>query len=467
MFNIFSAHGAHYADNENRLTANLIFFLSEFRPTILAAFMRELGLVLTAGDLSRMRITFQPRVLAGRGVDIPDARLQLDDELVVLIEAKIGNNPLGLDQLRRYARVLTVSNAKTKRLVCITQIDETRTFQEIKGAIEPYILRVGDCRYFRWHQLLESMKKSTRLSREAMVASDRRIMRGARVDYGQRLMTLLLREVERTMYDKKVVDEIPSGELQDVVITTQEPWFMDMAKRHRVWFPSGETRHGLRSTRYVAYYEVDHPGNENRKHIAYVARNLVYWNAITMSEALTLPELAHVFADKEAREEMEQWPNEREHHTFHIVLTEPPMRLKKPIPLRRNYARVLAKRRYSLVDFVNAETIDDLFAGPESQGFAAPSQPVPLQIRWVVVPELALDHGVQFHHQAAGEPAVAFLEGFGWRDEKEHMATIQVLDREQSGWPEIVQDVKAALEVFLASPKHGPVTASVRAVFNA
>jgi hypothetical protein len=162
------------------------------------------------------------------------------------------------------------------------------------------------------------------------------------------------------MYDKKIIDDMQSGALGDVVVQTQTPWFMDVAKRYCIWFPSGALAYGQKPSRFVAYYEVDKEGNKFPKQIAYIAKIKIIWNRITLGDARKIKELQRLFADKKINAAISSWYKEEE--TFHIALTEEPVKLKKPIPLgKKNLARVLSKRRYSFIDILNASTIDDLF----------------------------------------------------------------------------------------------------------
>ena len=162
------------------------------------------------------------------------------------------------------------------------------------------------------------------------------------------------------MYIKKIVDEVPAGELTEVVVTTQKPWYMGLLKAHNIWFPSGQTKHGLRPSRYVAFYEVG-SDQENPKTIAYIAKNLIIWNRVTLAEAERIEEFAALLADPDYGPEVRSWYESG--GTFHFTVTAPPVKLTRPLPLgnRRDIVRVLSKRKCSFASFVNAETIDDLF----------------------------------------------------------------------------------------------------------
>ena len=361
LLNLFSLHGKYFRNDENRLTANLLFLLSELRSTAVPEFFRLVNVPYQGLDLAKMRVAFQSHVATASGIDVPDGELRLGDQVHLLIEAKIGHRHLTSSQLTKYARYLCQSDAVTKRMVCITQVDERARFDSIVASLEPEILPPGTCYYVRWYQLLESIKKSLGLSWQAMADTDRRILYGLEVDYRQRITTLFLKEVEQSMYYKRMMDEIPSGDLDDVVVTTQNSWFMKVAKHHKVWFPSGSLKYGLRPSKYVAYYETADGNNKNPQAISYLARNQIWWSRISVSDARQQRELKQLFADDDVAHTISSWYEDT--GTFHLVLTEKPVKLRRPIPLGKNrkYAGVLSKRRYSLTDLMNAATIDDLF----------------------------------------------------------------------------------------------------------
>lgn len=360
MLNIFSLHGKYFQDHENRFTANVLFLLSESRSDFLPEFLRLAGVDLNALDLSAMDFVFQSSIVGERGREIPDAEIRLGDELHMVVEAKIGRNLLTLTQLRGYAASLRASTAKRRKLVCITQINEQAAFNGIKANLEPAIVKPGTCVLLQWHQLLKKLRLCKGLDDVKLKSLNRRAGRGRSLDCSTRLAALFLEEVENNMYERTIVADVPAGELADVVVTTQNPWFMEVAMKYHVWFPSGQTKYGLRPAKYVAYYETQKPGNPNPRQISCLARNLIFWNRITMDDARQCPELDRLFADKNAVAEMSSWYDRGE--TLHIALTEKPIGLRRPIPLgEHNVARVLSKRRYSLPDLLNASTIDDLF----------------------------------------------------------------------------------------------------------
>jgi hypothetical protein len=110
MLNIFSLHGNYFQDNENRLTANFLFLLSELRKTFLTEFLRLFGIELK--DPAGVEVIIQPGIALESRYCIPDAIVKCGDEFCLVIEAKIGTNPLSADQLKMYATYLAQSGAK-------------------------------------------------------------------------------------------------------------------------------------------------------------------------------------------------------------------------------------------------------------------------------------------------------------------------------------------------------------------
>lgn len=63
-------------------------------------------------------------------------------------------------------------------------------------------------------------------------------------------------------------------------------------------------------------------------------------------------------------------------------------------------------------------------------------------------------HGVQFHHGAFPQYVIAFLVGYDWRHRPGSPATVEIRnecpeDSMKDRWPEILDDVRAAVEEFL------------------
>lgn len=358
MLNLFSLHGDYYQNNENRLTANFLFLLSELRSSFLPAFLNSIG--ITQFDSSKIEIVMQPPISIEQDRRVPDAFIWHGDDFQVVIEAKIGTNALDLEQLGAYAKYLGERGAGVKRLVAITQIEEGAIFETVRRSVEPSLLSMGSCVQVRWFRLLQILRNAVNLSSEHDRCLDRAVMHGRRVEYEKRLASMFLKEIEVTMFEKIIVDEVRAGQLGDVRLTTQTAWFMDVARRHRIWFPDGSLSHGLAPSRWVAFYEMaDSPTSPSQ--ITHIARNRIFWNRITFDDAANAQELDHVFADKPVRDVIRSWPK-GEKGTFHIVLTDEPVRLAHPIPLAGSRrAKFLTKKIIGVDQLLSAATVDALF----------------------------------------------------------------------------------------------------------
>lgn len=359
LLNLFNLHGSYFQDNENRLTANFLFLLSELRSTFLPDFLRLLKIEIS--NPAEVEVIMQPGATFESQRLIPDAVIKCSDQFCVLIEAKIGTNPLSPEQLNSYARHLAQSGAKQKRLVVITQIEEGLAFHKITRDFERGQLPTHSCHVLRWYKVLDLLRKCVGLALPEQITIAKAVLNGQRVDYNKRLVSLFLDEVEETMFQKVVVDSVRAGELADIRVTTQKAWFMDVALRHRVWFPDGTLEHGLKPTRWVAYYETA-DCNGHPSHISHVARNRIFWNRITFDDAAALPELEELFRERPLRDEIQSWFQRDRRKPFHVVLTDSPVRLQQPIPLNRSRrARALTKKIFPAEVFFNARTVDELF----------------------------------------------------------------------------------------------------------
>jgi len=241
--------------------------------------------------------------------------------------------------------------------VCITQLNDLKRFNAITSKIKLDSLPSSSFEYLQWHQVLDILQRSIGINNESHIMLDKAIRKGKQIRYAERIASQFIKELENTMYDKKIVDQL-TCKIDDVSIATQKPWYLKVALKHRVWFPSSSLPYGRQPSKYVAYYETDREGNRNPKTIAYIAKNLIYWNRITYSDARQQQELKHLFSDKDIDKVIAKWRSDED--TFHIVLTDKPVKLAHPIPLVRNLARTLAKRKCSFADLLSAKSIDDL-----------------------------------------------------------------------------------------------------------
>ena len=150
-------------------------------------------------------------------------------------------------------------------------------------------------------------------------------------------------------------------DLKDIVTMDETPWFMYIAKKYNIWFPSsGKSRNWATPTKYVAYYETEKSdssnlSNENPKTITYIAKNKKYWNAITINDAKNIEKLKPLFDDPITKKRISSWT-----HTFSVVLTEDLIRLKKPIKKGKRRVDGLSLDTFDILRFINAEDLDEL-----------------------------------------------------------------------------------------------------------
>ena len=357
--NLFSFNEKYPKDDENRLTSSFMFSLSESRHKLLPEFLRKIG--ITEFDVAKIIVRFQVTEEGYRS--IPDAEIcSRDGKFRILIEAK-RNSRLDKKQLEKYATRLATYDEQIKKLLFITRVKE-REFDSFKKYLESNILKEGACDAILWSDVVDLIKASGDLDKARINKINSKVVKGKRVmDYEERLSSLFLDYIGESMYSKKTVNELNSEELFDVTVTTQDPWFMYVALKHNVWFPSGSASN-IAYSKYAAYYETNKEDDEiglgkntNPKMIKYIAKNITYWTQITVNEAKKEDELKSLFEDEKVSKVLNGWSGDP--RTF--AKTDNPIKLKLPIIKgKKSNMNIWKLRHCSLVKFRNAETTDDL-----------------------------------------------------------------------------------------------------------
>jgi len=143
----------------------------------------------------------------------------------------------------------------------------------------------------------------------------------------------------------EVFNETDFDSLSDedyVVITTQESLFFSIAQQYHVWFPSSSTTHGLKPTKYVAYYLTkDADGNGS---IIHIARNRKAWYETTGYEAESQSELKELFSDPKFKGAITSWGMAEKRH---FVLTDAPQMLEGMLRVDPKRAKFVTKKRFS------------------------------------------------------------------------------------------------------------------------
>ena len=362
--NLFSLHGKHFRDDENRLTANLAVMLNEAREGFLPAFLSAVGLRVESGLLAKVRLTLQEAHTQEESRSILDAKLMLADRFVAVIESKVGYNSITASQAVKYALWLEAEPSLDRVLIFVTQLREPLVEKGVLDELVRHGIESVRCVFLQWQQVFSMLRESEGLSRAGSMRMEKRVRAGRPVSSVQRLGYLFLQEVEKMAYDVSGIDELPVGEVEDVVVQVQDRWFMEVALGYNVWFPPSSSLRGLRPTKYVAYYQTK--GNQLPSHLSHVARVHTIWRRVSFADALGLAEFRHFFAESALAKTVSEFKNKE--GLFHIALTEKPVALAYPVPLGNpRGAQFLTKKRFALTRLLAARTTDDLFAPKDTE----------------------------------------------------------------------------------------------------
>lgn len=345
--NLFSLHGKWYENNENRLTSNVLFFLSEFRRALLPPFfancLSQVSVVSRA--LTKARIRFQ---VYDQG-KYPDAEIIVGDDTRILVECKIKANAVGREQLQHYAQRLIDSRDIYPRhhLLVITQTDQ-------RAAIEAHAAQIEQVTGFpaqaittvQWREVIQTFILAASKAADPVLS---------------RLLTMFLEELQTTMYNRIDIDQLPLSSLNEVVLTSQDDNFFDMALTNRVFWP----RYNFSPSQFVGYYFTRSCRSYGGT-LSHIARIKHLWHDVTIDEVLTaIPEFSTIpgaatFAAKAATIYQPGSPTQ-----FAIGITDAPFPLTRPIPFDPNRDRslvpnILPGRTTTLAKILSAMSLEDL-----------------------------------------------------------------------------------------------------------
>jgi len=364
--NLFSLHGKHFRNDENRLTANLAVMLNEARKSFMPTFLGHIGISASTTEVQKVKIALQQAHTHEDARSILDATLTLGSHFSVVIESKVGRNSIDVNQAVKYARWLASSSVEERVLVFITQIREPTVEHEVRCALQNAGLNEVRCKFLLWREIFAMLRIAERLSPDGFNKCEQRIRKGLKTSSVERLSYLFLDEVEKMAFELSVVDDLIVGEVTDVVIQVQDEWFMDVALEHDIWFPPSQSVHGLKPAKYVAYYQTKDNVKRLPKHITHIARIVKVWKRVSFEDVRTLPEFEAFLANEKLASEVATFKNKE--GLFHIALTEKAIALTHPIPLGNpSTAQFLAKKRFPFTRMLSAKTTDDLFSPKESQ----------------------------------------------------------------------------------------------------
>lgn len=362
--NLFSLHGKHFRNDENRLTANLAVLLNEARRGFLPAFLSLCEIPTERRSIKNVEIVIQEPQTHDEVRSILDAKVRLPGEFVAVIESKIGFNSVNSIQALKYASWLNSAPEMKRRLIFVTQIREPIAEAEVRSALQSHGFQSVECNFLLWQQIFLLLRDSECLDPKGANRCQHRILNGVGVSSVERLSYLFLNEVEKMAYDLSIVDDLAVGDVEDVVVQVQHRWFMNVALNHNTWFPPSTSIHGLRPAKYVAYYQT--ADNEQPRHLSHIARIRKVWKRVSFEDARVLPEFESLFSNAELSSEVATFKNKE--GLFHIALTDPPVALANPIPLGSpSTAQFLTKKRFPLTKLLAAKTTDDLLLAKSTE----------------------------------------------------------------------------------------------------
>jgi hypothetical protein len=345
--NLFTLHGKFYENNENRLTSNVLFFLSEFRRALLPPFWANwLSQVpVESCALAKAQIRFQ---VYDQG-KYPDAEIIVGDDTRILVECKIKANVVGREQLQHYAERLMDSRALYPRhhLLVITQTDQ-------RAAVEAYAAQIEQMTGFpaqaitavQWREVLQAFILAESQAADPVLS---------------RLLTMFLEELQTTMYNRIDIDQLPLFRLNEVVLTSQSDEFFDMALTHRVFWPKSN----FSPSQFVGYY-FTMPCRSYAGTLSHIARIKHLWHNVTIDEVLTaIPEFKNIpEADKFAAQAATIY-GPGDPTQFAIGITDAPILLPRAIPYNSSrdqliHPNILPGRATTLAKVLSAKSLEDL-----------------------------------------------------------------------------------------------------------
>lgn len=345
--NIFSLHGKWYEDNENRLTSNVLFFLDQFRNHLLEPFLKHFlpHLQLDKKLIKSCRIRFQVYD-SGK---IPDAEITIGNDTRILIESKVKSNIISFEQVEEYCVRLknSIINYPNYYLFIITQTNQTPLIANYSYKIENKGIVTADkvCSS-QWRVIIDLLKGCSQKSSDPVL---------------KKLMHMFTEEVQNVMYNRIDIETLPIKDLYDVVLTTQNSSFFNMALEDWVFWPYSN----FSPAQYVAYYFTK-DCTLYGKTISHIARIKYIWHDVTIDEVLSsIPEFNALPNFDRFKQRAVDIYTPGSSEQFAIAITDEPIKLKNPILFdsrhkRKLHPNILPGRHTTLAKILTANTFDDL-----------------------------------------------------------------------------------------------------------
>ena len=325
--NIF--HLVHrFGTLEDQISANFGFIL-KMNPPVLHSFLHRLRIPSSAlTDLTVVEVETQVSYTGDENEHSRiDLQIRLPGQLIVFVESKLENTPLGRDQLGKYALILGRERERHEhvRLVLVTQFDRLPEAEKWRRILQTRAgLSRGEFASLRWEQIRQMVVDQADTGKTRF------------------LNQLFLKYVGDMMSDKKLIADQVIRKVPEVMIAATDPDFWSLALRRRVAVQSNNTP----DARYVAFYRI----NPERA-ITHIAE-------VEYTERNVMPRAIYNGFPRLLRRERAKSRIDKPLKVYRLKeLTE----LAFPIRKRRHGAAYRVKAFKTMTQLLQARYLDDLF----------------------------------------------------------------------------------------------------------
>ncbi|WP_369355216.1 toxin-antitoxin system HicB family antitoxin [Lysinibacillus capsici] len=161
-------------------------------------------------------------------------------------------------------------------------------------------------------------------------------------------------------FSKVSINDLKVGDVREAVIVTQHPWYMEILRKHKIYFFNPNLGR-VTPMLYLLFYETtkqenDGSKNENPRHIAQYGKVQDILYDIQPHDYKYIPELESLMNDDKYWSVISNW------ETTNVVIMSEVGEFAKPFPLNNGLeARYLVNKTSSLPKLRNATYVDDLY----------------------------------------------------------------------------------------------------------
>lgn len=161
-------------------------------------------------------------------------------------------------------------------------------------------------------------------------------------------------------FSKVSINDLKVGDVREAVIVTQHPWYMDILRKHKIYFFNPKLGR-ITPMLYLLFYETtkqedDGSKNSNPRHVAQYGKVKDIFFDIHPNNYKFVPELIALTQDADF------WPIVSKWDTTNVVIMSELGEFSEPLPLKNGLeARYLVNKTSSLPKLRNAKFIDDLY----------------------------------------------------------------------------------------------------------